>query len=238
MARLEIECRYCGKMFHPWTRGAKYCGALCRQRYWHEQERGRRVEDPKFERPCRQCGKPLRTNDSRKVFCDATCNVAFQNAKRETTKFQPRQCPVCGEEFRPMQKRGVGRTYCSVACRSKAAYERNRHQKVARHFDWRKRRKWDGNWWKALQRDNFTCQLCGLKTYPSQWTGKKRLVVHHLDGTGEHREKNHKMDNLRTLCASCHKLFHSSLSLVLVGGQYFVRGKIFEILGLREVKIL
>ncbi len=46
----------------------------------------------------------------------------------------------------------------------------------------------------VMKRDNYTCQKCGAK--PKIWG----LTVHHKDGN----KFNHAMDNLVTLCNSCH----------------------------------
>ena len=63
-------------------------------------------------------------------------------------------------------------------------------------------------WSKSLKldvkdRDNWTCQDCGVKqndlTKEKKWLG-----VHHLDGN----KKNVEKDNLITLCRSCHAVFH------------------------------
>ena len=54
----------------------------------------------------------------------------------------------------------------------------------------------------CLERDNFTCQLCG---------GKKNLNVHHKDMKGHHIQKyeaNDNLENLQTLCFRCHRLLH------------------------------
>jgi 5-methylcytosine-specific restriction endonuclease McrA len=50
----------------------------------------------------------------------------------------------------------------------------------------------------ALERDNHTCQICGLHI---------RLTVHHIDGNGTTKpkeERNDALDNLITLCRGCH----------------------------------
>jgi 5-methylcytosine-specific restriction endonuclease McrA len=49
---------------------------------------------------------------------------------------------------------------------------------------------------KALQRDNYQCQICGKK---------ESLHIHHIDGNGCGRQMpNNKLNNLITLCKNCH----------------------------------
>ena len=55
-------------------------------------------------------------------------------------------------------------------------------------------------WWKELrkliyQRDNWTCQICNKKCYSD-------LQCHHI--IPESKEGNNKIENLITLCRSCH----------------------------------
>jgi hypothetical protein len=62
-----------------------------------------------------------------------------------------------------------------------------------------------GNRTKVLERDNYTCQSCGLKTEDG-----KTIVVHHKDRTGfGKKNKNNNMDNLITLCVQCHLKTHN-----------------------------
>lgn len=53
-------------------------------------------------------------------------------------------------------------------------------------------KKFDGNRIPALERDNYTCQICG---------SKKLLVVHHKNGTNN-------LKDLVTLCRTCHITIH------------------------------
>jgi len=55
---------------------------------------------------------------------------------------------------------------------------------------------------QTLTRDEHRCTACG---------STQRLVVHHRDGKGRGCKKpNHSLDNLETLCNSCHNKWHSS----------------------------
>lgn len=223
------KCLHCGKEFLNTRGNRKYCSKLCCLQYHRD---GKEV----FERVCEICDSHFYTTDPRKKYCTTKCNEVAQNKKRKTTKLEYRSCPQCGKRFQPKQKRGKGRSYCSEKCRRKASYERNKPNKLTKAKEEAKKYKWDGNWWKALQRDEFTCQLCGLRSWPSQWKGKKRLIVHHKDGSGEAKSKNHSLDNLMTVCQPCHNQFHG-LHLIVEDGKYKVAGKIFEHISLDSVEV-
>ena len=120
----------------------------------------------------------------------------------------------------------------------KTNYDKNHKTIRQRHRDWFKKNKYDGNWESALKRDSYICQLCKIQLYPSQWAHSKKLVVHHMDGSGEAGSKNHELSNLKTLCGVCHLEFHTKINLVEINGEYFVRGKIFGLLGLQSVKAM
>jgi hypothetical protein len=76
-----------------------------------------------------------------------------------------------------------------------------------------------GNGWevvrlKALQRDSFICQRCGVEA----------TEVHHKDGTGSNnfwKERNNKLDNLISVCHKC----NIQLDLELWGTTNFNKGK-------------
>jgi 5-methylcytosine-specific restriction endonuclease McrA len=60
-----------------------------------------------------------------------------------------------------------------------------------------------GNRIKALERDNYTCQRCGTND---------DLHVHHIDGLGTTTpldQRNNALENLQTLCRSCHTTVHA-----------------------------
>lgn len=222
-------CHYCGREFIN-TRGTrKYCSKLCCQRAQYPDKEI-------VEKVCKICGGHFCTADNRKIYCSQKCNNDAQNGKRVTTKFEKRQCPWCKKNFYPKQNRGVGRTYCTVKCRRAAEYDRNKFSKAERSKrDWRRERM-DSNWWTALERDKYTCQLCGLQLYPSQWSSKRKIIVHHKDGSGEAKKKNHSLDNLMCLCTPCHRHFHG-VHLIVENGEYRVAGKVFDYIDLEQVKV-
>ena len=58
--------------------------------------------------------------------------------------------------------------------------------------------------YQIRERDNYTCQSCGTK---NNTTNDWELDVHHKDGDGF----NNQLDNLVTLCRSCHKIAEAKL---------------------------
>ena len=74
-------------------------------------------------------------------------------------------------------------------------YQERTHQADKFH----NKRDFDGNRYKVLERDEYTCQECG---------SNEQLVVHHKDGSGNTENTNNLMENLTTLCRSCHPKIH------------------------------
>jgi endogenous inhibitor of DNA gyrase (YacG/DUF329 family) len=239
----DENCVYCGREFFNFKGTRKFCSTECRNADYYDKHPGFSTEYRRKKRvvstlKCRNCGKEYETTNTKKIFCTEQCKVSFHNSARPVTKFELRICPQCGKSFRPMQKKGIGRTYCTAVCRNK--WFNDKRVVASKSINWsgaKKAYKWDGNWFKALTRDGFTCQLCGLKRIPSARTTDRRYIleVHHRDGSGETGDKHHDLDNLTTLCAECHREFHTKINLVFVDGRYQVRGKIFSILNLRQV---
>lgn len=72
--------------------------------------------------------------------------------------------------------------------------ERQRLAREQRHFS--------GNRQAVLKRDDYKCRQC---------SATEKLVVHHEDKNGRGRpDPNNEMDNLITLCRSCHIQVHRS----------------------------
>lgn len=54
---------------------------------------------------------------------------------------------------------------------------------------------------KCFERDNWTCQKCGVRG--------GNINAHHIENWKDHPDKRYNLDNLVTLCEKCHKQFHS-----------------------------
>ena len=70
-----------------------------------------------------------------------------------------------------------------------------------------------GNREKAIKRDEEQCKICGINREEHKEKYKEDLNVHHIDGNGKNQSKenkNNKLDNLITLCKSCHRKEHKN----------------------------
>jgi 5-methylcytosine-specific restriction endonuclease McrA len=73
---------------------------------------------------------------------------------------------------------------------------------------YRDNERFDGLKKVVLERDNYTCQSCGMTNEEHISLFDRELTVHHLDGKGRYsKEKNNHIDNLQTLCLRCHGRF-------------------------------
>lgn len=125
---------------------------------------------------------------------------------------QHSKCVECGLT----ESKHTGHGYCyRCYMRRYAKDPRNRAHLLAYKKDWyaqhhsqmlelsRQRREklhFDNRRQAALERDGYRCTLCG---------SQEQLVVHHRDGRGRnHPNPNNELDNLQTLCNSCHITIH------------------------------
>lgn len=122
-----------------------------------------------------------------------------------------RKCQICNSDFyiediRDKKGRFTGgsscrQKYCSDECCKKAE---TIWQKKGREKRW-----FGGKREEILKRDNYKCRFCG---------STERLMVHHEDGKGRKQHPrevtyiiNNNVNNLITLCSSCHSKLHSTL---------------------------
>ncbi|KKK66452.1 hypothetical protein LCGC14_2963940 [marine sediment metagenome] len=189
-------------------------------------------------RTCINCGKsePRQPREKAKFFCSKSCKLTHRRkiwAEQHPLDTSPIKCKQCGNDFIPNPLIRYKAKYCSERCKKKGYYsnvvqfyKRHPKKKAEYHFKQRKRKKWRGNWWKALTRDKFTCQLCGFVGAENSLS-QRTILVHHLDGEGETGSNNHSLDNLSTTCYDCHEGLHG-ISLVKISGQWYFKGKILQ----------
>lgn len=71
-------------------------------------------------------------------------------------------------------------------------YKRQQQREVASYVEWRN---------QVYTRDNFTCQVCGVRG--------RRLNAHHMNSYSDYPDLRTSVDNGITMCALCHRKFHN-----------------------------
>lgn len=124
---------------------------------------------------CTRCDNPVVPG---KTHCEAHLEDGRSKANSRREKLQSQGlCLNC------QKPRGdfFSKSYCEEC------YPKFRSRGAALHDS----QNFGGNRIKALERDDFRCTVCG---------STRRLEVHHLDSNRSHNA----LDNLTTLCHSCH----------------------------------
>lgn len=199
------DCIQCGCKFHRIKshirqNGQNFCSRKCHYEFHH----------PVFL--CRYCGEEFRRKLSEvkfrggAPFCSNKCY--HSSDKRNPDCWEMKICKTCGVEFeipKAWVRKGEGK-FCSKNC----------------HDDWQRKYAprgenapyWKGGWepyygpnWpeqrrKALERDGYVCRKCG------KFQGYKNPCVHHIKPFREFGRESYEgandLENLITLCVSCH----------------------------------
>jgi len=198
------QCLACGKPFRPTRPGRKFCSYACYQAF--------RLQHPK---PCSpETRAKIAATKRGKPGMAGPSNPMFKNG---WSAIETKRCPECGKSFRaPAHQRCCSRqcAYAKQGERLRRFYHETPDGQalIARY---RKEMRLLGNpAWKheeyapgftkslkrrVLHRDGHKCRLCGTERITKGW-----LVIHHIDGS----KNNHDLDNLITLCKSCHMRVH------------------------------
>lgn len=222
--RIDTTCPNCGKTFWyhaSWPR--IYCSRSCSAAVNAKVNLGI-VELP--PQHCEQCGKEI-TKDKRtgRRFCNSNCFGAWlsiHNVGEANPIYQriDRTCKQCGNPFKAVPSeidKGWGNFCCrSCAATWQVANDPNHPLPPVLYGEDNPRWKggavtyygpsWHPSRRDARERDNFTCQRCGV----TESELGRELDVHHIKpfrpfGVDNHTVAN-QLDNLISLCNICHKI--------------------------------
>jgi len=224
VTRVQRTCKRCGKEFSArlykvkegkarfcshacayggWTEPCQNCGKPVHRHPYHAQTQehcfcSRKCYhdwcDQRVTQVCQHCGAEFQIKRSEIAKGGGKhCSPACYNATRaqQSATFV---CEQCSKPFeRPahfLHWRTHRRKYCSIACAGLA-----RRLPDATHSEY------NCEFTETLkeqirQRDNYTCQLCGVH----QTDSRRAFTCHHVD----YNKANNHPENLITLCDSCH----------------------------------
>lgn len=204
--RPTLECEFCGDNFtckpsHKENR--RFCSVDCKNEFASENKVGKNnpLYKERIQITCEECGDEFKIKPHRKGrarFCSSTCRG--KTSGRHGRKREIVECHYCGEEKEVKQYRTdrSDKLFCGVECHDKWAKEagKEHHSWKGGHHqtygaEWKRKRA------EALERDNHTCQDCGVDEI---------LEVHHITPARRFNDVSeaHKLSNLVTLCRDCH----------------------------------
>lgn len=129
---------------------------------------------------CRKCGEVKELKDFYK-------HVRYKSGHRT-------ECKKCSDNYNT--------EYLKNNRDRKLRYSRNNYKRNKETWEnYRDKTRYGGNKTRVFERDNNKCCDCG---------SVRGLTIHHKDGKNifNSNEVNNEMDNLVTLCRSCHQRFH------------------------------
>ena len=122
-----------------------------------------------------------------------------------------KNCVDCGVVL--LRTNGPQKRCAPCQKKHRLAYTLEHNKRNAKRGEYRRKNKrfraFGFNRDAAVERDGGACRKCGD-------TG--HLHVHHIDGRGKGvpvKERNHALDNLVTLCTTCHRQLHVETEKVL-----------------------
>lgn len=200
-------CEWCRQNFQPPRNHSKqkFCGLECRDN----------ASKTTLIVPCSWCSKPLLRKYSRVLkllhhYCDKMCESAYRRAYGPKgpahVQFTERTiviCSTCEAQLQRTPSEIRNHNFCNIACRT-IWQQTSGYISGANSPTWRggeidyRGPNWEKQRQEALQRDKFACVKCNTTT---------QLQVHHcipFVTFASYLEAN-QLDNLQTLCMSCHK---------------------------------
>lgn len=207
------ECTDCGDRFYDPKARRSYCEGC----YSESGEYNGNYTGSEETAECERCGRPFDYYPSNKdgVYCSACVERAeglLPAAATPDASCVEVPCAACGSEIEryPSEVAAAERgCFCDLDCYgdwlSENVVGEDHHQWEGGNFPYGE------SWWAvrraALRRDGYECQSCGAGV---EDIGRKP-DVHHIERVREFddAEEAHTMDNVVSLCRSCHRLVES-----------------------------
>lgn len=158
-------------------------------------------------------------SDKEGIYCPECIGTAEELPKLGIDRYAERvtvECDQCEKDVEVLRSRTERETvrFCDRECRDEWLSENYCGEK---HHSWKGGDvKYGGRWWEvrqlARERDNYTCQNCGV----TEAELDQNPHVHHVEPIREFEnpQNAHTLDNVVTLCPSCHhRIEHGNIPL-------------------------
>jgi hypothetical protein len=185
-----IDCKHCGKKIHGPARGTKFCSLVCKKFYALANPTPR-------PRICEGCGVHYNASHCKQQYCSNPCRHKWARKKA----MGENQCKTCHNRFTPTPDTYMD--YCSHDCKraaKRADWIKNntKRQSIVCAIPMSER----VNTEEIFIRDNYTCQICGIKT--SREGGRYSADYPTMDHIFPiSRGGAHVASNLRCACRRC-----------------------------------
>jgi len=224
--RPSAECSHCGASLSLPPSEVKekehdFCDAEC-----YEEWRSAEI----VETECGCCGSSLerpapRLERAENQFCNPDCRAkwqaeAFEGEDSPSWNHRTVGCAQCGDDVSRPQSviEGSDRNFCDDDCRGEWLSENVRGEN---HPCWEGGRAPYGSGWskrkreRVRERDGRECQSCGMAESEHRDRYNRRLHVHHIQKARQFDdpEQRNAMENLVTLCLSCHNYWEQMTPL-------------------------
>lgn len=198
-----FTCPNCGETYYTYSKGKAtkpYCSRWCYPSH----------RDTWLTLNCNYCGTEIKrtkdaTNRNKNNFCSRECANKFKTGPTGKVKNRSlKKCKYCGKY--KMDYKKSKRQYCSQQCAGKAKEFTSNIKLTLKSLFGRQSK-------KARERDGYKCQRCGMTNGESLKKYKRQLSVHHIIPYvffKEDNEEQHNLDNLITVCHSCHMHIHAT----------------------------
>jgi len=139
---------------------------------------------------CKLCNSEFEYNNTNRKYCKECSKISF------IKRYWMMNPELMKERSRIHRKNNLEK--CRECCRLSQITVNNRER-------------FGGNRQHVLNRDDYNCQICLCDV-----SGKGKPCVHHLDKD----KTNNSIENLQTLCLSCHAKLHYDKEHPLNNYQY------------------
>jgi len=174
----------------------------------------RNMKREKVERICEVCGKkfpvqPSRVKWGRGITCSPECQHILVGHKNSRPKIKL-ICKGCGKKFSKSPSTFKNKVGGGQFCSTKCAYANKKRGELSANWRGGKvvgnekiRKSPEYKEWikKVIKRDNYTCQVCGIKNVS--------FHIHHIKELAKYPELAMVVLNGLTVCVPCHSRIHN-----------------------------